>query len=123
MELLIYLASPYSHQSVAVRRARVRSICRAAAALIRCGYVVFSPVAHSHGISQHGLPVTWEFWEHQDRRFLTLCDELWVLQLEGWRQSRGVQAEIALACSMGKPVRFVNMDEVLELERKSYAKA
>jgi len=75
---------------------------------------VFSPVAHSHCIAQHGLPLDWGFWERQDRRLLAACDELWVLQLDGWEHSRGVQAEIAIARAAGKPVRFVSETELAE---------
>jgi len=111
---MIYLASPYSHPDAAVRQQRFESACRAAAELIRRGHVVFSPIAHSHGIAQHGLPVDWDFWEAQDRRLLAACDELWVLTLDGWRESRGVQAEIAIARAAGKPVRFVSEAELTE---------
>lgn len=111
---MIYLASPYSHPDAAVRQQRFESACRAAAELIRRGHVVFSPIAHSHSIAQHGLPVDWRFWEAQDRRLLAACDELWVLTLDGWRESRGVQAEIAIARAAGKPVRFVSEAEVAE---------
>lgn len=107
MNHLTYLASPYSHPDAAVRQQRFEAACRVAAALIRRGHVVFSPIAHSHSIAQHGLPVDWGFWERHDRRLLAACDELWVLKLDGWQHSRGVQAEIAIALALGKPVRFV----------------
>ena len=122
---MIYLASPYSHPDAAVRQQRFEAACRAAAELIRQGYVVFSPIAHSHGIAQHGLPLDWGYWERHDRRLLAACDELWVLSLDGWHESRGVQAEIAIARAAGKPVRFVSEAEVAEgiihhLGRKSW---
>lgn len=104
---MIYLASPYNHPDPAVRQARYDAACRAAAGLIRRGHVVFSPISHSHGIARYGLPVDWGFWERYDRQFLAACDELWVLMLDGWQASRGVQAEIAIAQSIGKAVRFV----------------
>jgi len=104
---MIYLASPYSHPDAAVRQRRYEAACRAAAELIRRGHVVFSPIAHGHAIAQHGLPMDWGFGERQDRRLLAACDELWVLKLDGWEHSRGVQAEIAIARAAGKPVRFV----------------
>jgi nucleoside 2-deoxyribosyltransferase len=109
---MIYLASPYTSDDPAVRQARFEAACRAAAAFIRRGHVVFSPVAHSHCIAQHGLPVDWGFWERHDRRFLAACDELWVLTLDGWRESRGVQAEMTIARALGKPVRFVSEAEL-----------
>ncbi len=111
---MIYLASPYSHPDAAVRQQRFEAACRVAAELIRRGHVVFSPIAHSHSIAQHGLPMDWGFWEAQDRRLLAACDELWVLKLDGWQHSRGVQAEIAIARALGKAVRFVSESELAE---------
>lgn len=110
---MIYLANPDSHPDPAVRQARYEAVCRAAAKLIRLGYVVFSPIAHSLGMARHGLPVDWEFWERHDRRFLDACDESWVLRLDGWQESRGVQAEIGLARAMGKPVPMA--DDVVRI--------
>jgi hypothetical protein len=105
---MIYLASPYSHPDPAVRQDRFEKVCHAAAALIRRGHVVFSPIAHSHGMARLGLPTDWSFWETQDRWFLSVCAELWVLTLDGWQESRGVQAEITIAQSLGKPLRLLS---------------
>jgi hypothetical protein len=71
-----------------VRQERFEAVCRAAAVLSRRGHVVFWPIAHSHGIGQQGQPGDWNFWERHDRRLLAACDELWVLTLDGWQESR-----------------------------------
>ena len=105
---MIYLASPYSHPDPAVREARFEAVCRVAARLIKRGYIVFSPIAHSHPMVRYGLPDDWKFWSQQDRRFLEACDELWVLTLDGWQQSIGIQAEVAIARELGKPVRWIS---------------
>jgi len=108
---MIYLASPYSHADPAVREARYRAACRATAALLRAGLVVFSPIVHSHPLVAFDLPTGWDFWEPIDRAYLARCDEVVVLTLDGWQQSTGVRAEIALARGLGKPVRFLGVDE------------
>lgn len=107
---MIYLASPYSHPDASIREFRFREACRAAAKLMRCGKVVFSPIAHGHCICEHGLPTDWRFWEPFDRAQLERCDEVIVLMLEGWQQSTGVQAEIRIAAELGKPVRYLEPD-------------
>jgi hypothetical protein len=61
---MIYLCSPYTHPDPAVREARYEAACRTAAHLMRSGKIVFSPIAHSHGIAQYGLPKDWSFWIH-----------------------------------------------------------
>ncbi len=104
---MIYLASPYTHPDGDVRQARFDAVCRAAAELMRQGKTVFCPVAHSHAIARYGLPLDWRYWGRHDRRYLEVCDEVVVLTLDGWQESVGVQAEIAIARELGKPVRFL----------------
>jgi len=108
---VIYMCSPYSHSDPRVREARYQAACRAAAEFMRAGQLAFSPVAHSHGIAQYGLPGNWKFWEAFDRWFLDRCDELLVVKLPGWRESAGVQAEVAIARKLGKPVSFIEPAE------------
>ena len=104
---MIYLACPYTHEDAAVRELRFHAACRATAQLIREGQTVFCPVVHSHPLTQHGLPTEWTFWERIDGTLLRACDELVVLTLDGWEQSVGVLAEVSLATSAGKRVRYV----------------
>ena len=104
---MIYLASPYTHADPLVRQRRFESACRAAAELIRQGRIIFSPIAHSHAICAFGVPLDWRFWERHDLKYLAACDEMVVLMLDGWQQSVGVQAEIAAARALGKPVSFL----------------
>lgn len=111
---MIYLASPYTHPDPAIREARFRAAYRQAAEMFRCGIPVFSPIAYSHAIAAHDLPLEWDFWERFDRAFLEVCAEVWVLTLDGWRESRGVQAEIELAHELGKPVVLVEPDALTD---------
>lgn len=113
MSELVYLASPYSHPDPAVREARFRAACAAAAHLMRAGVLVFSPIAHTHPIAcAGGLPTGWEFWERYDRAVLAACGELAVLKLPGWTESKGIRAEIVIARELGSPVRYVEPADV-----------
>ena len=105
---MIYLASPYSHLDAIVREQRFLAACQAAGQLMRSGQRVFSPIAHSHAIVQHGVPADWAYWEAFDGHMLSRCDELVVLMLEGWRESEGVQAEIDLALELDYPIRYLD---------------
>jgi nucleoside 2-deoxyribosyltransferase len=104
---MIYLASPYSHPNPNVRQTRFEQACGAAAALIRAGVAVFSPVAHSHPIAHFGVPTSWEFWAHVDREHLARSDVLAILTLPGWRESIGVTAEIAVARELAIPIVYI----------------
>jgi hypothetical protein len=107
---MIYLATPYSHQDATVCQQRFDAACCAAAVLIRQGKTAFSPVSHGHTICCHGVPSDWTFWQRLDRRFLEMCDEIIVLMLDGWRESVGVQAEVAIARELGKPITFLRVN-------------
>ncbi|RKY70130.1 MAG: hypothetical protein DRP97_04255 [Candidatus Latescibacterota bacterium] len=104
----IYLASPYSAINPAIREARHLSVCRKAGELMRAGYIVFSPIAHSHPIAEVcELPKDWEFWKKYDKTFIDWCDELWILMLPGWKTSKGVSAEVELAMALGKFIKHI----------------
>jgi hypothetical protein len=105
---LIYLASPYSHTDPAVREHRFQKACQAAATLMSRGVLLFAPICHTHPIAMAGdLPKGWNFWQRYDRIMVERCEEVWVLMLVGWRESKGVMAEIALAEKLGKPVKYM----------------
>ena len=105
---LVYLASPYSHPSPEVRHQRFEAACNHAARMMRDGLFVFSPIAHTHPIALHGgLPLGFDYWREYDERMLSACDELQVLMLAGWKESVGVNAEIAMATARGMAITYV----------------
>ena len=105
--MMIYVASPYTHRDWAMREERYQAACRQVADMLCRGVEAFSPICHSHPLAGYGLPGDWAFWRDYDLKFLEMCDEIWVLMLDGWEESTGVQAEIAAALKMGKRVVFV----------------
>jgi nucleoside 2-deoxyribosyltransferase len=113
--MTVYLASPYSHVDPRVRAERFEAANRAAAALMGAGFCVFSPISHSHPISQCGVPGDWTRWEVLDRWMLRHCDEVVVLTLDGWEASKGVQAELAIAAALNLPVRHLSLAEATSL--------
>ncbi len=105
---MIYLASPYSHQDLSVMEARWKQVCVIAGRLMNEGHVVFSPIAHTHPIADHcALPRGWDYWERFDREFIQASDKLVVAMMDGWKESKGVQAEILIAQELGKPVDYL----------------
>ena len=92
-----------------VKTHRFNKLNLAAAKLMNEGYLVFSPISHTHPIALAGdLPGSWEFWKEYDRTFIEWADEIHVLKLSGWRESTGVTAEIELANELNKPVRYID---------------
>ena len=100
---MIYLATPYFDPDPAVRQWRFEAACKATAQMLRAGLIVFSPIAHSHPLTRYGLPGDWKFWHRYDRAHLEACSAMAVLTLEGWQESKGVQAEIRIAHELNMP--------------------
>lgn len=107
---LIYLASPYSSSDKTIKELRVEAVTRKTAELTAQGYFVFSPIVHSHSLTRYELPGNWEFWKRIDEFMISRCDEVWILQLEGWQESVGVSAEIEIAKKLKKKIRYISLD-------------
>lgn len=104
-KILAYMASPYSDPDPEVRLKRFHEACKAASELMQLGYLVFSPICHSHSIAVGwGLPLGFDYWEALDRRMIAACDEVVVLTIPGWQESKGIAAELKIAAELGKPV-------------------
>ena len=100
----IYLAVPYA----GMENISFIKVNQKAADLISDGHIVFSPISHSHHIAlQCDIPSNWEVWINIDRSFIEWCDEVWVYTLNGWKKSKGVKAEIAIAKELGKTIRYI----------------
>ena len=100
----LYLAIPYSGQepySFQVANSE-------AGILMRQGFIVYSPISHTHPIAMEcGLPTDWEYWKNIDTSFLEWCDEVHVVCIPGWKESKGVQAEIKIAIKLGKKIVYI----------------
>jgi len=110
---MIYLASPWSHPERSCRLRRYEDALAATVALFRAGHDVFSPIVYSHPLHEAGLGGCWDTWQRFDRRMIAACSMVWVLAMDGWKESKGVNAEIDLAAEMGKPVRVLTLAEAL----------
>jgi len=107
MSELVYLACPYSHPHPAIREERFNAVTKVAAELLSEGHLVFSPITHAHPMAEVGdLPRNWEFWEKFDRAYLQHSYKIIVLQLDGWKTSTGVAAEVAIAKELGLIVEY-----------------
>ena len=104
---LIYLASPYTHRYPAVVHQRYVAAVRAVGHLARHGLRAYSPIGHTHPLTEYVGQQTLEYWLAYDMPLLLRSDELWVLCLSGWTSSAGVAEEIRVAREHGKPIRYL----------------
>jgi Domain of unknown function (DUF1937) len=105
----IYLAIPYS----GMVESSYEQANKATAELMSSGedINVFSPITHSHPLTQHGVRGDWEFWKKVDFQFIDWAEEVWVIvPEEGIKRvlmSVGVIAEINYANECKKPVKYL----------------
>ena len=77
---LVYLASPFAHESAEVREARLEAVRHVCGKMIDQGRIVLSPLVYAGELAERGFhaPQGWYAW---DLQFLARSDELLVLQL------------------------------------------
>lgn len=112
---LYYLACPYAHPDENIRKKRYLSVTWTACQLLQKKIHVFSPITHNIPITEMGIEGTWENWSSYDLGMLSRCDKLLVLELDGWKESKGVQGEIAFAKEHQIPIE--RMDPPVDLDR------
>jgi hypothetical protein len=106
---LVYLATPYTayvqgHLTAYVRAAKL------AAALLREGVSVYSPIAHMHPLAEFGRLdlADRNLWRDLDDAILGKADMLLVAHLDGWDASEGIAHEVDAFAAAGK--RIVDLD-------------
>ena len=107
---LVYLASPYAHPSAEVREARLEAVRHVCGEMVDRGKIVLSPLVYLGELAYKGVHPP-QGWYAFDLQLLARCDELLVLQLPGWEDSRGVLVEIAGAQTRGMPVRLMSLEQ------------
>jgi len=84
--------------------------------LIRSGYIVFSPLTMTHPIDVElagsAGSLGSDFWVKFDEAFMPFCAEIVVLRVDGWDRSSGVFREIEYFKKQGKPIRYLDLEEL-----------
>lgn len=66
---------------------------------------VYSPIVHCHELAKvHELPRNFEFWKEYNDVMLLGSHTLYILNLDGVMESKGVQDEAELAQQERKPI-------------------
>jgi hypothetical protein len=108
MNELFYLAMPYSHKDPAVIERRMEIFCRVDAFLMKSGIHTVSPVSKHFMLSYEALPGDYNYWGTYSRKLMQRCDGVYVICIDGWKESVGVQDEIALAKQLNLPIIMVD---------------
>lgn len=109
----IYLAGPYTSNDDEVRKNRFIELTKMCGKIMKLGYVVFSPISHSHLVAEMvKMPTDWEFWKKIDLKFMDCCKILAIYAIPGWTESLGVSEEMRYARSNDIPIIiFKNLSE------------
>lgn len=97
-----YLASPYSHDDPYVRELRYMQAMREVDHFLSMGVPIYSPIVHCHElakISKHRYDA--EMWRRYNFVMLAAAENLWILMLPGWEDSKGIQGEMEEAKRVG----------------------
>ena len=71
---------------------------------------MFCPLAYAQALLDHGFGhKDDEWWYEYDVGWLEHCDELIVLMLPGWAESKGVRIEIEAAEELDIPVSYADL--------------
>lgn len=106
----IYLASPYSSPDNIIRARRWSAALNACAWIAdRKEMAVYSPILHWHKVAvKYHLPGHNDYWAKQNEALLIPAAAIWILTIDGWKESAGVAAETALAQELSKPILYLN---------------
>lgn len=124
----VYLATPYAHADAGIMLQRYEQALQFTAEALSRRFNVYSPIVHNHEIALHyensGTPLgnimatnfrTFQFWEKFDFAMLERADELWIYQLPGWSESKGIAAEKMFwerELGRGDRIRFIGPEHV-----------
>jgi len=109
---LYYLAGPYTHESKAIMNEREIQHSKCAVALKNQGMAVYAPIPETTSLAKLGgmQETNWESWRDHDLNMLDRCDELLIMNINGWIQSKGVRGEVKFALQKGLPVHIIPED-------------
>lgn len=101
---MIYVASPYSSHQKYFKKIhqwyRYWKVTKLIAHLQDLyPYAFIGPITQSHHTAKFmkNGDTGFKSWEKRDLTYISRCDEVWVLMINGWRESVGVTEEIEFA--------------------------
>ena len=114
---LVYLAIPYSSDDPKEIEYRVEMLCKIDSLLMKQGVFTVSPVFKHFTLKYRNLPGNWTYWEKYSKNLMSKCDALYIIKLNGWKNSEGIREEIAEAKRLCIPIVYLDPDLfIIEIE-------
>lgn len=106
---MIYLASPYTHPDPLIMKTRFLLAEQCTAHILQRRDHVYSPIVHCHEIAaKFSLPTDFDFWQVYNRDMIRRCDEFCILDIPGWKESKGVRGEFDFAKLCGMNAELIS---------------
>lgn len=110
----IYLAGPYSGTEEEMNY-RYEKMMMVTSKILKDNVVIFSPIVHCHQLAKvYDLPKDFKFWENYNFTMLEKANQLSILTLDGWAESKGVKAETKFAHKNNIFTNYLDLTKVLE---------
>lgn len=118
---LVYVGSPYSHESKAVMEENFKRVTAFTAKLCAEGVLAFSPITYGHTLVEfRDMPRDWNFWKTFCLSFMDNAERMIVYKMPGWENSRGLEAEIEYAKQNNIPIEYVDFVDDVPTESSKY---
>ena len=111
-QVLVYLASPYEHEDEEVMFSRFDEISKITEQILIevPGIVPFSPIAYTY---QYRHLDDFDWLDRMDFCFLSACDAMLFVQMDGWGESDGMVREKRFCREQEIPVFHTMPNDVL----------
>lgn len=109
---MIFLSCPYSSELPTKPSERVDDYLIVDTLLMRQGIHTVGALHKLFNqkiLGDEEMDVTWEYWKEYTYELMDSCHELYVLCVDGWKTSKGVQDEIEHAQSNDQPIKYVEL--------------
>lgn len=111
---MIYVAAPFTSESPVTQSWRHERTCEFVSRMLSQGFHAFSPVCYCLPIAErNGWPTDAGRWHQFNMDVLRRCEAMYILQLPGWQNSKGVTIEIKTCVILG--MAMVHYDEDFKL--------
>jgi hypothetical protein len=123
---MVYLASPLSHPFKEIEKMRYEDINKVAANLheLYPQVAFILPITQSYKLKEYNtnLGTSFEAWKDRDLEFINRSDELWIVTIDGWKESIGVMAELDFALQYQMPIYFIDPATLQKLTMNQFVK-
>jgi len=107
---MIYLAAPYNDKEPSMVNYRMIKVYDTIHDLMLSNKHVTSPLLMHEVVRRFSdMPTDYTYWESYCLDILSRCDELYVLMLPGWKESKGVTSEINYCIAREVPIVYLEI--------------